>query len=475
MTTAPSATASDDGAPRRRRGGFGLQARAAVGFGLTGLVVAVVLGGVTYGVSRGYLVDQREDVAVTQTFVNARLARNVLRAPEPDVRALLAGLEGGTASTTFLRYRGQWFSTSVAVRPESMPVDLVRSVSAGRAGHQRFRDPDGDLVLAVGVAVPAVDAVYFELFPLAELEDILALLARSLALGVTGAAVTAAVVGLAAARRLVKPLGPVADAAERMAAGALDTRISSAPDPDLRRLVDAFNSMAAALEARIEREARFAADVSHELRSPLAALASAVDVIERRRDQLPEQVVVAFEVLSAKIGGFQQMVLDLLEISKVDAGTATLDRSPVDLCALLGRVADLHGGADVAVVVPEGAATKVIADGRRLAQALGNIADNADRYGEGLSRITVEAPAGGAVVHILLDDRGPGVPAEERSAIFGRFARGESGLQAGSTTGTGLGLALVAEHVRLHGGRVWVEDAPGGGARFVVELPVGEP
>ncbi|MGH9268722.1 MAG: hypothetical protein ACRD0D_11170, partial [Acidimicrobiales bacterium] len=171
MTTAPSATASDDGAPRRRRGGFGLQARAAVGFGLTGLVVAVVLGGVTYGVSRGYLVDQREDVAVTQTFVNARLARNVLRAPEPDVRALLAGLEGGTASTTFLRYRGQWFSTSVAVRPESMPVDLVRSVSAGRAGHQRFRDPDGDLVLAVGVAVPAVDAVYFELFPLAELED----------------------------------------------------------------------------------------------------------------------------------------------------------------------------------------------------------------------------------------------------------------------------------------------------------------
>ena len=76
---------------------------------------------------------------------------------------------------------------------------------------------------------------------------------------------------------------------------------------------------------------------------------------------------------------------------------------------------------------------------------------------------------------IALDDRGPGVPVDERAAIFGRFARGEAGLRAGTTTGTGLGLALVAEHVQLHGGTVRVDAAPGGGARFVVELPRERP
>jgi two-component system, OmpR family, sensor histidine kinase MtrB len=81
----------------------------------------------------------------------------------------------------------------------------------------------------------------------------------------------------------------------------------------------------------------------------------------------------------------------------------------------------------------------------------------------------VAASDGG--VRIVLDDDGPGVPPEERDTVFRRFARGSAGVEAGTGTGTGLGLALVEEHLRLHGGRAWVEEAPGGGARFVLELP----
>jgi signal transduction histidine kinase len=349
----------------------------------------------------------------------------------------------------------------------------VSVVSEGHAGHQRFRDADGTLHLAVGVPIAATDGAYFELFDLSELDDTLDLLARSLAFGVVGAALVAAAVGRAAARRLVRPLAPIADAAERIADGALDTRLTDIDDPDLRRLADAFNKMASSLETRIEREARFAADVSHELRSPLTAVAAAMEIMDRRRDQFPPEIIEAFTILSSKIDTFERMVLDLLEISRLDAGTAVLADDLIDLHHFVPRVIARHGGDTTSVTFADGVPSHLAGDRRRLAQAMGNIVENARRYAGGVTQVTVTAAAPGRV-RFMFDDRGPGVPADERDAIFGRFARGEMGLRTGTTNGTGLGLALVEEHVRLHGGRVWVEDNPGGGARFIVELPVDE-
>ena len=452
----------------------GLRVRATLGFGATGLAVAIAGASLTYFAAREYLLAQREDTAIHQAYVNARLARNVLRAPGPDVRAFLASLGGGTASESVLRYRGESFVTSVAVGPDQIPRDLERVVSQGHAGHQRYRDASGDLGLAVGVPVAAVEADYYELFSLAELDETLQLLARALALGVAGAALVAALVGWAAANRLVRPLRPVADAAERIAAGALDTRLDEPTDPDLRRLTQAFNRMAAALEVRIERETRFAADVSHELRSPLAAVAAAVEIIERRREQLPPQVTEAFSVLSAKVALFQRMVLDLLEISRLDGGTAVLSDDLIDVRHLLERLLDLHAADGTPIDIAQGAPTHIRGDRRRLAQAVGNILDNANRYAGGVTRIGIAVPREGWI-RLEVDDNGPGIGEEERDAIFGRFARGAAGTAAGTNSGTGLGLALSAEHVRLHGGRVWVEDVEAGGARFVVEVPVDGP
>ena len=437
------------------------------------MVVAVVLAAVTYGLVRGYLVDQREDVATRQTYVNARLARSFLRA-EADVGALLNDLGGGAASDSVLRHEGEWYSTSVDTGPDSIPRDLLTVVGEGKAGHQRYHDATGELRLAVGVPVAATGSLYFELYPLDELDRTLGILSRSLITGVAAAGVAAAGVGRAAAARLVRPLGPVADAAERIASGALDTRLTHVDDADLRRLAQAFNAMAAALEERIEREARFAADVSHELRSPLTAVAAAVEIIERRREQLPPQVTEAVAVLTAKIATFQQMVLDLLEISRLDAGTASLSLDAIDLNYFVTGLLVHHGAGDATVTVADDVPSHVLADRRRLAQAMGNIVENAERYAGGVVRVTITLPRAGRI-RIAFDDEGRGVPPEERLAIFGRFARGEAGVRAGGSSGTGLGLSLVAEHLRLHNGSVWVEDAPAGGARFVIEIPVEVP
>ena len=446
--------------------------RAALGFGITGLIVAVAGASLTFALARGYLVEQREDTAIRQAYVNARLVRNILRAEAPEVRGFLASLGGGTASDSVLRHRGESFATSLTIGPEEIPRDLQQIVGQGRVGHQRYRDGGGRLHLAVGVHLAAVEADYYELFSLAELEETVELLARSLGIGVAGGAVVAAMVGWAAANRLVRPLRPVADAAERIAGGALDTRLDEPADPDLRRLTDAFNQMAAALESRIERETRFAADVSHELRSPLAAVAAAVEIVQRRRDQLPPQVTEAFAVLSAKVHLFQRMVLDLLEISRLDGGTAVVSDDVIDLRHLLDRIVDQHAASGIPIDVDADAPTHIRGDRRRLAQAIANILDNANRYAGGVTRVGVTVPGQGWV-RIEIDDQGPGVSEEERDAVFGRFARGVAGVEAGSDSGTGLGLALTAEHVRLHGGRVWVEEAPQGGARFLVEIPAG--
>ncbi len=297
----------------------------------------MALAGVAYTITRGYLLDQREGTAVRQAYVNARLARNALRDPNPDVQGLMAGLGGGTASTSLLRYREEWFATSVTADPNALPADLVRIVTAGHAGHERYRGADGSTELAVGVPIASTGSSYYELFTLSELERTLDVLARSLAVGVLVAALVAAAIGRAAAGRVLRPLAPVTDAAERIAGGALDTRLGELDDPDLRRLSQAFNTMASALEERVEREARFVADVSHELRSPLTAVAAAVEIIDRRRDQLPPQVVEAFTVLAEKVELFQRMVLELLEISRIDSGTSPLLHETIDLGHLLSR------------------------------------------------------------------------------------------------------------------------------------------
>ena len=449
---------------------LGLRARAALAFGLVGLFASVVVASATFLLARSYLVDQREESAQSQAFANARLVRSALRASDVDVASLLTTVRGATGSDVVVRFRQGWFTSSVAIGQDDIPVDLRRTVASGSAGRQRQRTPGGDLALIVGSPLAAVDGVYFEVFPLAELERTLGLLRNVLiAVTITTASMTA-LLGRRVAARVVRPLGPVAGAAERIAGGDLGTRLAATDDPDLRPLTDSFNEMAGALEDRIEREIRFTSDVSHELRSPLAALRAAVEILDRRRDKMPDEVLATMEMLSARVESFEGLVLDLLEISRLDANAVNLDLEDLDAEQFVQKVLEGAGADQAAVtVIPPGA--RVVADRRRLAQALSNIVRNAERYAGGLTLVTVDASERNVVIH--LDDEGPGIPSDERRAILQRFVRGRAGRHAGTTSGTGLGLALTCGHIELHGGTVSIADAPSGGARFTVRLPGG--
>lgn len=281
--------------------------------------------------------------------------------------------------------------------------------------------------------------------------------------------------GIVSSERVVRPLAGAADAARAIAEGRLDTRLEPTDDPDLNALTESFNDMVARLQDRVERDARFTSDVSHELRSPLMTLAASVEVLVSRRDELTERSQAALDLLVADVARFSGLVEDLLEISRYDAGAVRLTRDEL-------RVAEFVHQAVLASSLPRSALvidpacneTTISADRRRLARVVANLLDNARLHGGGEANVYVtQADDSGGHVWIAVEDSGDGVPSDEADRIFDRFARGLVASKRGASEGAGLGLALVREHVRLHGGRVWVEPRRDGmaGARFVVELP----
>jgi two-component system, OmpR family, sensor histidine kinase MtrB len=450
----------------RRR--IGLRARTAAAFGLTALVLAVTLAALAYGIVRRSLLDERESAAMRQGYTNARLVRSGLRGSDADIPRLLSGLQVGPGGYSLLQYRQRWFASSVDIQRDAVPRRLLAVVEEGHAARQKVRI-DGEPFLVTGVFIGEAGATYFEFGRLTDVGDTLDVLASSLAVAGAGATVVAVAVGISASGALLRPLRRMATVARRIVRGDLGSRLDAAGDSDLAPLVTSFNEMLDNLRERIEQEARFASDVSHELRAPLTALAAAVSIVDRRREELPETVVMAVDVLASQVHSFNRLVLDLLEISRFDAGAARLDLRSLPLADFLRDVLEGAGHGDVPIRTGAGTPRFVSADPRRLQQVLTNLTGNADHYAGGVTEVEVDGGEGSVTIAVC--DRGPGIAPHEREAIFGRFARGTLAEVPGAPKGTGLGLALVAEHVRLHDGRVWVEDRPGGGSRFVVELP----
>ena len=443
----------------------GLRARGAFAMALLALVVASGMAVLTYQFARRYLVDQRESLAVRQAAVNAGVVKAILEVADAEPADVLPSLALAEPSRALLRVSDKWYSVAVELGPEQVPDDLLELVSNGSAG-QQWATIATSTYLITGIPLASIDGAYFELSPPRELDRTLSVIQRSLAAAAVLTALLGALAGWWINRRVLLPLRRVSAAAEQLSAGALDARLDVGSDPDLETLADSFNRMAAALEDRIAREIRFTSDVSHELRTPLTAISSAADLA--RRTEMPERARMAIDVLAAQVDHFRELVLELLEISRYDAGDVALEPEALDAVAFVRSVAELlDAGAPVHVV---GAPVQtMIVDRRRFQRVIANLVENARRYAGGPTRIQVDGDA--AMVRVAVEDAGPGVPHDERQAIFGRFNRGSAEPRPGEPKGTGLGLALVEQHVQLHGGRIWVEDAPGGGARFVVELP----
>jgi two-component system sensor histidine kinase MtrB len=454
---------------------IGLRSRITVAFALGAMSLSALLALVTYGLVRENLVNQREKAAVDQAYYNASIVRDQLRSESQPEQAVLEGLASPSGATPVLLRNGQWFAVTVKRGREQLPLSLRETVAAGQAARMRFQI-GSHAQLGVGVPIPGVKAAYFEIAPFDDTERALSSLGISLAAAAVVTTVAGAFLGAWASRRVLRPLGHVSAAAVAIAGGRLDTRVAPLDDPDLGTLVNSFNDMASALQERIERDARFASDVSHELRSPLTTLTTTISILESRRDELPERPRAALDLLVADVQRFSAMVEDLLEISRFDAGAARLHLESVRISELVLQAVATSTDVDIPVAISaDAAACTVAVDKRRLVRVIANLISNADRYGGGATRVNVELAD--SDVRIAVEDEGPGVDEGDRERIFERFARGtDAAGRRGSGEGVGLGLALVREHINLHGGRVWVEDGANGvGARFVFELPTVAP
>ncbi|KOV85484.1 histidine kinase [Nocardia sp. NRRL S-836] len=427
----------------------------AFGFGL--LAVTSVLALATWNLACGYMLRQREASATRQAEMNVRLVERTLSSSGLD--ELLTGLTTGTDSSILVLTPGGMVAAGRPVDPGRLPAALVRHPP----GSERIT-VDGQPMLAVTRPV-AGNAVYVELFGLQQLDRASRFLSALLIGGTVASALLGAALGSWASKRALRPLAELSSAAGRIAGGDLGARLPDQDDPDLAALAAKFNSTASALEQRALRDARFASDVSHELRSPLTTMVNAGAVLRRRREHLPGTAGTALELLTSEVDRFARMVVDLLEISRADQ-TDDCSCEELDLGALVRNVVGTHWAAVPVSAEP----VPVRGDRRRLDRVLANLLENADRHAGGAVRVAVRRE--GAVARVEVEDAGPGVPEALREQIFERFARGRPGSR-GADTGSGLGLALVREHVRRLRGRVWVEDRVPCGARFVVELPAG--
>jgi two-component system sensor histidine kinase MtrB len=475
---------------RLHRPRLGLRARLALTFALGALVLSVVLSFLAWGLTRENLMTQKVDTAVEDVLRNSVTVRKGLT-PGNDLKALLSSLSNRDRALPIVHYDGRWQAQdTLHFGQDDLPVALTTMVENQQAGRMQVRNKQGEMMLVVGVPIPARQAQYYESVPLVETEKALSGLALPLFGTSVFTTVAAGLGGFWASRRALTPLVDVGRAAEAIAGGQLDTRLDVGGDPELEVLTNSFNEMAGALQDRIERDARFASEVSHELRSPLMTLAASVEVLENSRDGMSDRGQMALDLLKADVDRFQQLVEDLLEISRFDVGSVRLNLEEVILPEMVIQAVSAAGVGAVPIMYDEAVSETIVkVDKRRFGRVIANLLDNAQKYAGGATGVQVVAApapeptegvpavdATGPRVRIAVEDEGNGVVEEERLIIFDRFSRGSEGGNRASDSGVGLGLALVEEHVKLHGGRVWVEDRldERSGARFVIELPIEE-
>lgn len=448
-----------------------MRARVTLTFALGALVLSAAMAGLTYFTARQQILHQRDSAIVHQAYDNALLVRQTLPSTSPDdIPSLLSSLDT-VGSHSVLETHGVWYAPSEQTNfgEHAIPGAMRRLVLSGTPAEQQLWF-NGSVSLMVGLPLRSLGAHYFEVFSLEEQARTLSILALVLSGAAAVTTVLGAVIGRWASGRLLRPLVGVSEVAETIAGGRLDTRLEGTADADLAPLTASFNRMADALQERIQREVRFTSDVSHELRSPLTTLNASLEVLEANAATMAPRGRRALELLADELRRFGHMVDDLLEISRVDTGSVDLALDEVEVGELVHQTATTGGARGVPVAVdPQVAHTHLSVDKRRIERVLTNLVANAAQYGGGATLLSAEPGPG--VVRLVVSDRGPGVAPDERQRIFERFYRGRAAHQRGAGEGTGLGLALVTEHVRLHGGRTWVEEVDGV-TRFVVELPV---
>jgi signal transduction histidine kinase len=286
---------------------------------------------------------------------------------------------------------------------------------------------------------------------------------------VGGATLVAALLaGYLLAARTAWPLRRFAETAARIDAGDLTPRLeeSASDASELRTLAEAFNHMLDRLDDAFARQREFVSDASHELRSPLTAIRGQLEVLARQDSPSAAEVRRVERVTVTEIRRVERLVEDLMALARLDEGVGPAP-GEIEVAAFLSGLTEGDGEAVAVDLRAEGT---VRADPDLIAQVVRNLLDNARRHAGPGGHIRLSSTTGAGELIVAVDDDGPGIPPAERERVFDRFHRSEPSRDRGSG-GSGLGLAISRSIVEAHGGRIWVEESPLGGARVAFALP----
>jgi two-component system, OmpR family, sensor kinase len=324
--------------------------------------------------------------------------------------------------------------------------------------------PDRILVVAAPRPRVAIWGIFTDQFLIPVLEAGLTALLLSL------------ILAYAISRWVADPLQQVVHAAQTYPSVQMKSLSPRGPH-EVQDLTRAFISMVARVESSQKSQREFVADVSHELKTPLTSIQGFAQAILDGTADTPETRQQSAQIIYNEAGRMHRMVLDLLDLARLDAGTADLKMSAVDLQALLQIIVarltpqSQKAGIRLELVIPVGLPA-LIGDGDRLAQVFTNLVDNALKFTPAGGNVMLSAQTVGTEMEISVSDTGPGIPQDALPRLFDRFYQVDVSRAGGEGHGAGLGLAIVKEIIEAHGGRITVRSELGHGTTFVIHLPL---
>ncbi len=280
------------------------------------------------------------------------------------------------------------------------------------------------------------------------------------------------------ARWVADPLQRVVNAAREYPNVGPKTLPLTGPS-EVRALVNAFNQMTQRVEASQQSQRDFVANVSHELKTPLTSVQGFAQAILDGTASTAQEQHQSAQIIYSEAARMYRMVLDLLDLARLDAGTADLKRAQVDLNALLQNLVERFSlqarQANVNLTLESTPLPSILGDGDRLAQVFSNLVDNAFKFTPAGGRIALRSRMVEGFAEVQIADTGAGIPQEALARIFDRFYQADPARKGGKSHGAGLGLAIVQQIVRAHGGKISVHSVVGQGSVFSVRLPIPLP
>ncbi|GAA4097257.1 sensor histidine kinase [Nonomuraea soli] len=466
----------------------GLRARLVITFTGVAVISSVLVASIGFELAKNALIKRTEDSSIelmTRQLQKIEFPIGKLHEGESDATDLdlqhLADQLDTPGSHVILTYGRNLYSDSEHVMTEhDLPSELRGRAGGGFVTQRRVIR--NELWLIVGTEVSRTNETgslvegtglrAFMFVPLKHDELQLAFLRQALlqAGGIT--LLIALAVALASARRVLLPVRRLSAAAQALGGGRLDTRLPVHGQDELAELTVRFNDAAAALETSVAElraleamSRRFVADVSHELRTPLTAMTAVADMLSEEADRLPDEPAEAVRLVLHEVARLRELVEHLIEVSRFDAGTATLSLEPVNVADAIADALDMRGWGDgVRVNTPQSLTFNL--DPRRFDVIVSNLVGNALKHGAPPVLITARSTDNGLEVKVR--DHGKGIPLSAMPHVFDRFYKVGAG--RARSQGSGLGLAIARANANLHGGTISVR-AQQPGTLFTVWFP----